>query len=756
MNTNLEHLFIQKLNNDTIKVVSFDIFDTLAFRKVANPKEIFKQVGKKKIVKNIFGSANIFRLARIEAEKSARKKYSRYEEITLRQIYEQLPLNEKQINKILKLEIQQEYKNLYINPHIKRWIDLAINSGKQIIFISDMYLNSKQIEYLVFSKLHLQTKRFKLFVSNEHQATKATGKLFDIVLKRLQISGNAVLHVGDNAYSDVEMAISKNIETLLYNHDSYTQEMLELEAHYMAKYLNLANSQRKLASIHNPYTSQKQRFFFNFGASVFGPILWKFSHWIIGIAQERGITQINCIMREGKLFKKCIDKLKSGVNTNLVYASRKSTFLPSIDIHSNRFDFHHYRKLSIGDFYELFHLPITNDFVKTHKNLLFNRSISMQQGQNSLQQIVIDDFMSRKDQISKEIKKAKSSFIDYLKSINYHANSITLDFGGSGTVLRNIENIVSSQQKHKINALFYIHESGIQKLSGSHFISFLSPDDFDTKKIELIRRSHEIIEALFNGDNATTLDYKKERNGISPVLAAKNLDSNDTAKAFREGIEMFFDLALATKLKPKSFSLKDILNILTRVIELPHPQEALYLGNLYQEESFSDKTSKPIINENDLASIKNMGIESSFYSLCKDISFQAGDICWVQGTITQLDPSFLQQFYRVKTKGTNSDAIDNIAKNLKSDMVYIYGAGQFAKELLPKLREQNIIIKGFIDSRAKLGTFTFENYLVKSIDDYVLNDNDTIIIASTIFADEITKTIHQYSQTCNINITIVN
>jgi len=308
------------------------------------------------------------------------------------------------------------------------------------------------------------------------------------------------------------MAASKKLETLFYNHDSYIQEMLELEAHYMDKYLNLANGQRKLASIHNPYISQKQRFFFNFGASVFGPILWKFSNWIIDITQKHGITQINCIMREGKLFKKCIDKLKSGVDANLVYASRKSTFLPSVDIHSNRFDFHHYRKLSIGDFYDLFHLPITNNFVKTHKDLLFYQSVSIQQGQNSLQKIIIDDFMNRKDQISKEIIKTKSIFIDYLKSINYHANSIALDFGGSGTVLRNIENIVSSQQKHKINALFYIHESGIQKLNGSHYISFLSPDDFDTKKIELIRRSHEIIEALFNGDNATTIDYKTEHN----------------------------------------------------------------------------------------------------------------------------------------------------------------------------------------------------------------------------------------------------
>ena len=405
MQKSIDDIFIQKIKDKKIKVVSFDIFETLAFRDVADPKEIFKKVGKKKYVKKIFGDANIFRLARVEAEKTARKKYSRFEEVTLQQIYEQLPLQSEQREKILDLEIEQEYKSLYINPQIKRWIDLAIQHKKQIIFISDMYLSTQQIEHLVMSKLDSYKDTSKIFVSNEHQATKATGKLFQLVLESLKISNDEILHIGDNFHMDIEMAKSKNITALFYNNDKYVNEILEVESHYAGQFFNKGFHQRKLACIQNNYAKEKERFFFNLGASVFGPILWEFSHWLIDIAKQQKITQINCVMREGRIFKKFLEKLDNDLDINLVYASRKSTFLPSIDIANNSFDFHHYRKLTIKDFYELFRLKITDTFIDSHKTILFSEASEYILNKKNLMQAVIEDFKKKKEQSLEKIKK---------------------------------------------------------------------------------------------------------------------------------------------------------------------------------------------------------------------------------------------------------------------------------------------------------------------------------------------------------------
>ena len=79
------------IKNDDIKVVSFDIFETLVFRDVAQPKDIFYKIGKKKYVKKIFSKVKNFMYLRIEAEKKARIE-NNFKEITLEKIYKYLPL----------------------------------------------------------------------------------------------------------------------------------------------------------------------------------------------------------------------------------------------------------------------------------------------------------------------------------------------------------------------------------------------------------------------------------------------------------------------------------------------------------------------------------------------------------------------------------------------------------------------------------------------------------------------------------------
>ena len=148
-------------------------------------------------------------------------------------------------------------------------------------------------------------------------------------------------------------------------------------------------------------------------------------------------------------------------------------------------------------------------------------------------QAVIEDFKKKKEQIDSTILETKKHLLTYLEGLNYHDNSISLDFGGSGTVLQNIQNILPLEKKHKINALFYIHDSGVKKLSNSHFVSFLSPDDFNTRQIELIRRSHEIVESLFNGDIGTTLAYQKVDDTIVPILDKADKSLTFVSEAFQ-------------------------------------------------------------------------------------------------------------------------------------------------------------------------------------------------------------------------------
>ncbi len=72
MTSILEKEFFDILNNDEIKIVSFDIFDTLFFRKCLLPENIFEIVGENAYVKKYFDTPSGSKKYKMYAEKNTR------------------------------------------------------------------------------------------------------------------------------------------------------------------------------------------------------------------------------------------------------------------------------------------------------------------------------------------------------------------------------------------------------------------------------------------------------------------------------------------------------------------------------------------------------------------------------------------------------------------------------------------------------------------------------------------------------------
>lgn len=73
------------------EIISFDIFDTLLYRKVNKIEELFKKVEKKLQNKNIFIENYVMK--RQEAEKKVKEKYGYY--YTFNDIYDEIKCEEK-------------------------------------------------------------------------------------------------------------------------------------------------------------------------------------------------------------------------------------------------------------------------------------------------------------------------------------------------------------------------------------------------------------------------------------------------------------------------------------------------------------------------------------------------------------------------------------------------------------------------------------------------------------------------------------
>ena len=334
-----------------------------------------------------------------------------------------------------------------------------------------------------------------------------------------------------------------------------------------------------------------------------------------------------------------------------------------------------------------------------------------------------------------------------------------IDFGGTGSILKNIENILSSGRKKQFNVLFYIHSGGVSKMQNSKIFSFLPFNDKTDKKIELLRRNHEFIEILFNGINSTTLHYHQDKNRVKAITAPTNnaLKYNKTKiKAFDKGVDAFFSVCEKNSLKSNLYSRKNLLSTLTRLIEIPTTDEALKLGNLYHDESYKETSIKKLITNKDKNIIQKINIEKAYYKNSSNIAFQTGNISWVNGVITQLDNKYIQNIKSLTTKGINSDSITKILETLDKNQsiteIYVYGAGELFKELLPALQNRKIKIKFLIDARAKISNFNINGYEVTSLEKIVFEEGDCIVVSSVVFATEITNDIIKHAKDKKIKI----
>lgn len=193
-------------------VLSFDVFDTLLFRKVKKPIDIFRALEKKNEVAN-------FASCRVQAEIAARrKKHSELGtyEVTLEEIYQMPELKCKISPDVLvRSECIEEIACCYANPLLKQFVDRLCTEQKPMIAITDMYLKPELIRKML--DLNGYSCIGQIFVSSKYGVSKSDGALFDLVSDDLG-ENLSVLHIGDNFFSDVIRCRNKSFHQLHYLH----------------------------------------------------------------------------------------------------------------------------------------------------------------------------------------------------------------------------------------------------------------------------------------------------------------------------------------------------------------------------------------------------------------------------------------------------------------------------------------------------------------------------------------------------------
>lgn len=301
-------------NLKDVDVVSFDIFDTLLFRKLMKPTDIFDLM-------EIELRAEGFAKARVYAEQRARA-LSKKGEVTLEEIYKYIPLR---FSRLLYEEKSFERRLLISNPLVADLYGMARDAGKRIVAVSDMYLDRD------FLRRTLSEQGYKelewVYVSSEYGATKSQGKLFFSVAEHLKVSPRRFIHVGDNYRSDVEKAIEAGWSAVWVPR---IDEQLNYERR---KYLASGNGLS--VSIHNSLVCRYKDGgdpWYEYGYMLGGPIVLSYLSWIIRRTQDSHVEHLAFVGRDGWILKKMYDSYlrRENLTSSYVYLPRSVSLLATL------------------------------------------------------------------------------------------------------------------------------------------------------------------------------------------------------------------------------------------------------------------------------------------------------------------------------------------------------------------------------------------------------------------------------------------
>ena len=313
---------------DSHDVITFDIFDTLICRGTLTPKDVFRIVEHRASLEGL--GVRKFAVERVHSEAICQQSNPSIVEI-YQEIGAELSIHNDVIKRIMDIELETERKIAHRREGIYRLYQYALNKGKKVYLISDMYLSSEYLRQLLDM---LGIKDYKgIFVSNEYRALKSAG-LYDIFLKKTGASN--IFHIGDNHKSDGIHAVISGFDAAVI--PAPIEIMRESN---FGNVLSIAFSlnERSMTGMivrrffGDPFGhSMRISSAVDYGYLLLGPIITAFMLWLTGQIKEKGSKRVLFAARDGYLFSKLYESLRNTFKElnlpegDYFYTSRKACF----------------------------------------------------------------------------------------------------------------------------------------------------------------------------------------------------------------------------------------------------------------------------------------------------------------------------------------------------------------------------------------------------------------------------------------------
>ncbi|MBU5477598.1 hypothetical protein KQI69_00065 [Eubacterium sp. MSJ-13] len=752
-------------------IISFDIFDTLLLRNVANPRDVFEQVWEQADdIKLTDISKKEFMKLRMEMERRARNKKKEFNrEVVLSEIYAEFPkFIVSDIEKLERLEVETEKRVCYRNDFMWEIAKKLSEKGKRLVLLSDMYLKKKDIVDILEVN-GIDTSIFEhIIISCEERCSKQNGKLFDVLFSRLgDVDKKNIVHVGDNKNADYTQPLSAGISAVHYDaipdklNSIYDYEKIRHDIP-QKKILSL----RKVVSYHGmqKYSDDLERQAYEIGSSIVGPFLTTYISYVCDRLEKSEIKRIYPFMREGYILGKLLEKEAASRDMELdvrpIYISRKVTYIPSIK-KIDREEIENMigaRNLTVSESLRLMGLEpesIEHEILEKYGDLRWKDSHTISYSDTTLKEHLINVFLQKEniEKMEKYVSDQRKLLVAYLKQeIGDMENIATIDIGFFGRIQMWMEQALKIENiPYKMKHFLAIGLTGDKIYDGMDFEGYYSTFAENTDLVSTIHRTTDILEKFISVTEGSTIGYEIKNDRIVPVKSVSVNNEKVTRASFEGTLD--FQKAFHAFRKQRPDEVKKIIEnrreslmLLHRLIDMPRLSEARLIKQMEADTNFGTEYKKTIITEENLRLLEEKGTD--FVDKCNvSYTYKGSNIVWPKGVVTLGDEYYYVR--RAMKNGAGNEiakAMQEVVEKVQSDgvtEVSLYGAGENGRQFYFICSLYHIKVNAFIDRKESIWGTKKEGIPVMGLDEAMEKGNDTYIVTSLFSISEISEFIKE-------------
>ncbi|NKB45439.1 MAG: hypothetical protein GKS03_14300 [Alphaproteobacteria bacterium] len=657
---------IEELAGGRYKVLSLDVFDTLLWRRVPEPIDMFYRVGRVLIDGDFLAQSvavSQFAHLRAAAEKAARARVEAKtgsREVLLADIYAELPehiwQSQGKTDLAASIEVSTEAESMVLDHDVVAVMDAAISAGVRVVLTSDTYFTRDELTgFLVDAGLPADRIPEKLYISNE-QGKPKWRDLFDYVLADLSVALEHVVHVGDNVDADVAPCVARDIVHVFYDKwgglPRTRDRELPKEVANRGNWImaggdaGLTGLRSRLANRAPVDLPDDHRPYWTYGATTLAPLFAAYASWVVGtVASQKGSGVLG-IMREGRFLARLVSHVSQAlgqeVNPGEVWLSRRAVVRAALwpdDLSMlaqavsycpgpTSDDVLAQLGLSRADLAGVFKDPNLFDIHATGGMEAFLTGVSRS-----------EDLQNKLTQFSANRRQKLLLYLEGALSTKKGIPTFLLDLGYAGTIQTVLQKILEREGVgHSLVGLYVaVNTKGRDNaLAGTDLRALIDRDGYDSGLTRLLERTPDILEHACMCPEGSLDDIGEDG---QPDLLPSQRPASQIAQmeAMQEGIlagaGSILELLGQGCVKTTAF-VDHASEIVKQSMLYPTPAEVATVGSWLHEANFD------LSDQRALADLRVDPAHLEFGGAAAWSSLARHEAYWPQAALAKLNPAF--------------------------------------------------------------------------------------------------------------------